>query len=352
MKREMMASFLHGVGLVAWAGLGVAQAQPAVAQMPARAPVAVAADPALPHYAAGTAVSGEIVGYAGMDSVEGMMQAWNDAFRKYHPGAHITFTQKDVAPEERIALTPDTDEVFSTDDRAFEDKYGYAPFRIRICQGAFVLKSHVSAIGVFVGKGNPISRISLAQLDAIYSDARRRGYPVAITRWGQLGLKGAWTNRPIYTYGFYWRDDVTGYFRDMVSYDAPFKLSYRIPGNGDLGRRTPAVASDLMAALAADPQGIGFANFSYQTEAVKALSLVDARGNVHPPALDEMIRGSYPLQRSIYVYVNRKPGTTLSPLVREFLRFVLSREGQDLVQKDHYLPLTPAMAAAERAKLD
>jgi phosphate transport system substrate-binding protein len=314
------------------------------------APV-VAADPALPPYVPSASVSGALEGATGMDSVEQMMAAWAEAFRKYHPGARISLTQKDLAPEERIGLGPGTDEVFHADDGPYEDKYGYQPFRIRICQGAFVLKSHVSAIGVFVSKANPIGEISLAKLDAVYADARRRGFRADITTWGQLGLGGDWADKPIHIYGFYWRDDVTWYFRDLVDFDAPFKASYRAPGD-DLARRTPAVARDLMATLQSDPYAIGFANFSYATDGVKALALSDAHGVVSQPVLSEMISGRYPLQRSIYIYVNRKPGDPLSPLVKAFLTFVLSREGQDLVSKDHYLPLTPAMAAAERARLE
>jgi phosphate transport system substrate-binding protein len=105
-----------------------------------------------------------------------------------------------------------------------------------------------------------------------------------------------------------------------------------------------------MTTLSKDPYAIGFANFSYRT--VKALGLVDERGVVSQPVFGDMVSGRYPLQRGIYIYVNRKPGTPLSPLIKEFLNFVLSKDGQSLVQVDHYLPLTAAMAATERAKLD
>jgi phosphate transport system substrate-binding protein len=305
----------------------------------------------LPVYAPSFKVSGVLQGVTGMDSVESMFKAWNDAFAKYHPGSSITIVQRDVAPEERIAIGVNTDEVFHSDDSAFNAKYGYDPFRFRICQGAFVVKSHVSAIGVFVSKANPLNQISLDRLDAIYSDARRRGYPADITTWGQLGLSDEWADRPIHFYGFYGRDDVTWYFRDLVSYDAPFKAGYRVPGD-DMTRRTPVVARDLMTTLKADPGAIGFGNFSYQSDAVKALALVDEHGVVSQPVLDEIVSGRYPLQRVIYIYVNRKPATPLSPLLREFLLFLLSREGQSLVHVDRYLPLTAAMAAVERAKLN
>lgn len=314
-------------------------------------PVDVPASADLPHYTPTASISGQIRGVAGMDSVEAMMSAWAAAFKTYHPDTDISMVMRDLAPEERIALEPDTEAVFHTDNSAFNAKYGYDPFRIAICQGAFVLKSHVSAIGVFVSKANPLNSISLDKLDAVYSEERRRGYPADITTWGQLGLTGEWADKPIHIYGFYGRDDVTWYFRDIVSYDAPFKVQYRVPGE-DMTRRTPVVAKDLMATLAADPYAIAFANFSYQSDQVKALGITDARGVTVKPELGAMISGDYPLQRKIYIYVNRKPGTPLAPLVKEFLTFVLSREGQDLVRKDHYLPLTPAMAAAERAKLN
>jgi phosphate transport system substrate-binding protein len=311
-----------------------------------------AVDAGLPHYVPNAHVSGSLHGVTGMDSVEAMFKAWSAAFAQYHPGTTVTVTQRDVAPEERIAIGPDTDDVFHPDDTAYDARFGYGPFRIKICQAAFVMKSHVSAIGVFVSKANPLTQISLDRLDAIYSQARRRGYPAAITTWGQLGLSGEWADRPVHFYGFYGRDDVTWYFRDLVSYDAPFGADYHVPGNGDMSRRTPVVAQDLMAALEADPGAIGFANFSYQSEGVKALALVDERGVVSQPVMSEMLSGRYPLQRGLYIYVNRKPGAPLTLRLREFFEFVLSREGQSLVHVDHYLPLTASMAAAERAKLD
>jgi phosphate transport system substrate-binding protein len=118
-----------------------------------------------------------------------------------------------------------------------------------------------------------------------------------------------------------------------------------------MARRTPAVAADMMAELARDPAAIGFANFSYMDGAVKPLAISD-RGVLSQPTLSEMASGRYPLQRSLYAYVNRKPDSPLDPLYKEFLAFVLSRDGQALVQKDQYLPLTAAMAATERARLE
>ena len=308
-------------------------------------------DPSLPDYVPQAQVAGSAAGLSGMDTVEHMMNAWNRAFRKYQPHANITITQKDgLGPEDRIALGPKTAEVFNPTDLAYENAYGYEPFRVKICAAAYILKSHVSAIGVYVNKSNPLGEISLAKLDAVFSAQRRRGYPADIATWGELGLTGPWADAPIHLYGFYWRDDVTDYFRKLVMLDAPFKPTYRVPG-GAMTRNTPTVAKDLMDAMARDPDGITFGNGSYMSGDVKALGLAH-QGVQSQFTMTDIASGRYPLERYLYIYVNRVPGRPLDPLLEEFLRFVLSRQGQMLVAKDHYLPLPPMIAAAERRKLD
>src|SRR5258708_10681753 len=111
----------------------------------------VPVDPSLPPYRPGVQVAGTLDGLCGMDTVQAMMKAWNEAFQKYHPGANVTVESKDpLGPEERIALGPHTAELFNPDYQAYEDAYGYEPFRVKFCMGAHILKSHVSAIGVYV----------------------------------------------------------------------------------------------------------------------------------------------------------------------------------------------------------
>jgi phosphate transport system substrate-binding protein len=311
----------------------------------------VSVDPSLPDYVPHQKVAGNVIGYTGMDTVERMMAAWNAAFRGFHPDAHFSVVQKDgLGPEDRIALGPDTIEVFHPTDLAYANAYGYEPFRVKVCAAAYILKSHVSAIGVYVNKDNPLSSISLRRLDAVFSAERRRGYPADITTWGQLGLTGRWADAPIHIYGFYWRDDVTDYFRKLVMLDAPFKSSYEVPG-GDMSRNTPKVAAAIMSALAQDPDGISFGNASYMTDRVKPLGL-SVSGVQSQFTLGDVASGRYPLQRYLYIYVNRKPGEPLPPLMKEFLRFVLSRQGQSLVGKDEYLPLPAAVDARELRKLN
>ncbi len=317
----------------------------------AAAAQAVPVSPSLPDYVPRARVAGHVTGVTGMDTVEAMMAAWNQAFKKYQADTDFTVTMKDgLGPEDRIAFGPKTAEVFHPADLEYENTYGYEPFRIKVCAAAYILKSHVSAIGVYVSKDNPLNAISLKKLDAVFSAERRRGYPAPIATWGQLGLSGQWADKPIHLYGFYWRDDVTAYFRKLVMLDAPFKSSYDVPGAG-LTRNTPAGAGAIMTALANDPYGIAFGNGSYMTDQVKALGLSD-NGVQSTFTLNDVASGRYPLQRYLYIYVNRVPGKPLDPLLKEFLRFVLSRQGQQLVGQDHYLPLTPVIAAEERVKLE
>jgi len=305
---------------------------------------AQSADPGLPAYHPGSPVAGSVAAVSA-DTMEGLIRAWAAAFRSYQPGADITETMKDVGPEDRAALGPDTAEVFRNDNEPYEDAYGYEPFRICVSMAAFNRKEHIQAIAVFVNRANPLGQVSLAELDAIYSRDRRRGYPAAITTWGQLGLTGEWAERPIHAYGRGIRKDEVGmYFRDVVMFDGLYQDGFRVPGRG--------VSADVVKAVTGDPAGIGFCAFSYVSADLRPLALADAHGVVGQPVLGDVASGRYPLDRPLYLYVNRKPGRPLDPLLKEFLRFVLSKEGQDVVAASTYLPLSPEIAAAERAKLE
>jgi phosphate transport system substrate-binding protein len=308
-------------------------------------------DPALPAYQATTQVSGAAMAVTGMDSVEAMMAAWDLEFRKHHPAASITIEQQKVAPEERIALGPDLSEIFRRDTSAYVDRYGCEPFRIKICRASLDVPHHLTAIGILVNPTNPIDHLSLAQLDAIYSDERRRGAPHPALTWGQLGATGSWADKPIHAYGFYWRDDITSVFKESVLLGSPFNSRYRVPFPNVPGEHTAAVAKAIMKAIADDPSAIAYANLSYRSGPVKTLALSAAGEPAIAPTAASVASGIYPLGRFIYLYVNRKPGQPLDPLFKEFLTFILSRDGQAFVGLDHYLPLSAAVAAAERAKL-
>ena len=289
-------------------------------------------------------VSGELV-TTGPDTMEPVMKRWIATFCQRQPGAKIRFVTSNTETRDRTAFGPDTDEVFASTTELFAQKYHYEPLRVMVSLATFNTPQRVQALGVFVHPSNPLAGLSLAQLDRIYSAAHRRGYPHEIKTWGDLGLTGEWAARPIHAYSRLLDNEVTTHVRDVVCRGAKFDSSVTVPGKG--------VSVDVVGAVAADPGGIGFAGFAYQTAGVRALPLAPEDGGPFVNATPETCATNrYPLVRPLCFYLNRRPGAALDPLAREFIRFVLSPDGQAIVTQEKYLPLTPALVAAERAKLE
>lgn len=256
----------------------------------------------------------------------------------------MTPTFAALIPEDRAALGNDTAEVFSLTPAPYEAKYGHEPFRVQVSMGTFDTTRHIQALGVYVHPENPLRRITLQQLDAIYSAERRRGAAADIVTWSQLGLTGAWADRPIHFYGRKKDNEVPFHFRDVVQLGAPFKAGYAEPGAG--------LSADVIAAVAGDRFGIGFCGFAYQNANIKRLALAANDGVVIEPTPAAVASGRYPLARPLWLYVNRVPGRPLDPVIKAFLTFVLSKEGQAVVVADNYFPLPPMIAATERLKLE
>ena len=192
---------------------------------------------------------------------------------------------------------------------------------------------------------NPIAGLTLAQLDRIYSIAPRRGYGREIKTWGDLGLTDEWADRPIHAYSRVLDNEVTTHLRDVVCRGSEFNAAVVIPGKG--------VSVDVVGAVAADPEGIGFSGFAYVSAGVRALPLAEDEGAPYVvPSAESCAANRYPLDRPLCFYVNRRPGAPLDPVVREFIRFVLSPEGQRINAQENYFPLTPALLAGELAKLN
>ncbi len=316
----------------------------ALAQTPARH-----ADAALPAYQPAAQVSGDLAA-VGPDTMEVLMNRWIAAFSRYEPAAHLTEKVIETGPEDRTALGPDTAEIFHTDDTPYREKYHREPFRVQVSMASFNAREHIQALGVYVNAANPLGRISLAELDAIYSTTRRRGYPAAITTWGQLGLGGDWADRPIHVYSRkIGGDEVTEFFRDVVMFDGTYRTPHPLPP----AKPGEFISARVVAAVADDPGGIGFSAFHYQAAGTKALALSDGAGVIAQPVERDVASGRYPLDRPLYLYVNRESGQPLPALVKEFLTFVLSREGQEIVAGEGgYLPLPPVAAAAQRERLE
>ncbi|MBS0662741.1 MAG: hypothetical protein JSR48_05715 [Verrucomicrobia bacterium] len=280
-----------------------------------------------------------------------LMAAWIDGFRRRQPG--VTFENHLYGTASAIGalytgagdLALLGEEISPAAAVAFRRAKGYDPTGIEIATGSLDVNYFDYAHMVFVHRDNPVAGLTLAQLDAIFGAEHRRG-PRNLRNWGGLGLTGEWQARPIRPYGWQADVDFALFFRERVLEDShrwnpalrEFTHLRRPDGSQyDHGQR-------ILDALAEDPAGIALSNVRYANPAVRALPLARAAGEpYYPPTAANLIAQTYPLVRIIPAYVDRPPGQPVAPAVREFLRFVLSREGQELlVRESGYLPLGPA----------
>jgi phosphate transport system substrate-binding protein len=295
-------------------------------------------DPAIAGYQKASGISGNLSSI-GSDSMNNLMTLWAETFRKYYPNVKVQVEGKgsSTAPPALIAGTaqfgPMSRTMRSTEIDQFEQKYGYKPTEIR---------TSYDALSVYVHKDNPIKQLSLAQVEAIFSKSRKRGYKENITTWGQLGLTGDWANRPIGLYGRNSASGTYGFFREHVMRNGDYK---------DTVKEQPGSAS-VVQGITEDRYAIGYSGAGYRTSGVRAVPLAEQpAGPYFEGTYEEVTTGKYPLSRFLYMYVNKAPGKPLDPVPLEFLKLVLSKEGQEVVIKDGYMPLTPTQVKEEHAKI-
>jgi phosphate transport system substrate-binding protein len=221
-------------------------------------------------------------------------------------------------------LGPMSREMKAAEIDAFEKKYGYKPTEIKVA---------IDALAVFAHKDNPIKGLSLVQLDSIFSSTNKRGGK-PINTWGELGLTGEWANRPISLYGRNSASGTYGFFKEHVLKNGDYRSTVKEqPGS-----------SSVVQAIANDLGGLGYSGIGYKTSGVNALPLAETTGKaMHEPSLENALSGAYPLARFLYIYVNKKPNETIDKLVYEFVKFVNSKEGQEIVVKDGYYPMPAAV---------
>jgi phosphate transport system substrate-binding protein len=276
---------------------------------------------------------------AGSDTMNNLMALWAEGFRQRHPKTRVEHEGKgsSTAPPALTAgsahLGPMIRPMKEEEIDSFERKFGHEPTAVKVA---------LDVLAVYVHKENPIESLSLQHVDAIFSKTRRGGHPGDIKTWGDLGLSGEWKDKPIRLYG---RNSASGTYGHFKEY-ALFKGDYK-----DEVREQPG-SSALVQAVASDRYGIGYSGIGYRTPDVRALSLPPRTGGFpFDPTIEHALSGAYPLSRHLLLYFNKSPSRPLDPLRLEFLRFVLSRDGQEAVVKDGYIPLPAATLAEERTKL-
>jgi phosphate transport system substrate-binding protein len=296
-------------------------------------------EPAITAYQRGPAVSGNL-NSVGSDTMNNLLTYWGEAFARQYPTVRIQVEGKgsSTAPPALIVgtaqLGPMSRDMKPEEVDAIEKKYGFKPIPIRAA---------LDTIGVYVNKDNPIASLSMPELDAIFSKTRKGGYPNDVTTWGQLGLKGAWAAKPISVFGRNAASGTYGFFKDHALYKGDYK---------DTVKEQPGSAS-VVQGVSEDTYAIGYSGIGYRTSGVRALPIAAKVGaEAVEPNYANALSKKYPLSRYLLIYVVRDPRRPMDPLTREFLKFLLSREGQEVVVKDGFLPLPAAVAQEELAKLN
>ena len=308
-----------------------------LASLPASAE-AVKVDKSIKDYKKTEGVSGNL-NSIGSDTLNNLMTLWAEAFQKQYPNVKIQIEGKgsSTAPPALISgtaqLGPMSRLMKPEEIDGFEKQYGYKPTPVRVA---------VDGLAVFVNKDNPLTELTMPQVDAIFSKTRKGGATDDITTWGQLGLKGAWAAKPMSLYGRNSASGTYGYFKEHALYKGDYK---------DTVKEQPGSAA-VVQGITADKFAIGYSGIGYKTSDVKSLKLAAKDGGEFvTDDADNVYSGKYPLARFLYVYVNKASDKPLDPLVQQFLMFVLSKEGQEIVIKDGYLPLLGKHVAEELPKL-
>ena len=322
-----MKSLIHKTAIVA---LGLCLSSAALAQ--------AKVDPDLAVYEKTAGVSGNISS-VGSDTLANLMTLWAEEFKRLYPNVNVQIqaagssTAPPALTEGTSNLGPMSRLMKDKEVEAFEKRHGYKPTPVPVA---------IDALAVFVHKDNPLEGLSLQQVDAIFSSTRTCGGAEDITNWGQLGLEGAWDSRGIQLYGRNSVSGTYGYFKQHALCKGDFKNTVN---------EQPGSAS-VVQSVSASLNGIGYSGIGYTTSSVRAVPLTKTPGKPFVAVTAEnAVNGSYPLSRFLYVYVNKVPGQALDPITHEFLKMVLSRQGQEVVVKDGYVPVPAVVAEREIAKL-
>jgi phosphate transport system substrate-binding protein len=324
-KQFLLLLLSISVGSIAlWSALGLADV--------------LKVDPALSAYKPVSGVSGNLSSI-GSDTMNNLMTLWGEGFGKFYPNVKLQIEGKgsSTAPPALISgtaqLGPMSRPMKGSEVDTFEKKFGYKPTGLR---------SSVDALAVFVNKDNPIKCLTFPQVDAIFSKSRRYGYKGDIKTWGQLGLTGDWANRPISLFGRNSASGTYGFFKEHAMKNGDYK---------DAVKEQPGSAS-VVQGVTVDRYAIGYSGIGYATAGVRAVPIAEKAGGTCVEATAEnSYAGKYPLARFLYVYVNKAPGKGLDPLMREFVRFMFTKQGQEVVIKDGYFPVPNSIAKEELGKV-
>lgn len=295
-----------------------------------------AVDPAIPGYEKTSGVSGNLSS-VGSDSLANLMTLWAEEYKKAYPNVNIQIqaagssTAPPALTEGTANLGPMSRAMKDNELQAFEEKFGYKPTAVPVA---------IDALAVFVHKDNPIKQLTMQQVDGIFSATKLCGGS-DISKWGDLGLTGEWADKPIQLFGRNSVSGTYGYFKEEGLCKGDFKANVN---------EQPGSAS-VVQSISSTINAIGYSGIGYRTASVRAVPLVNKKGEVEEANETNALSGKYPLARFFYVYVNKAPNKPLSPLEAEFVKLVLSQQGQQVVVKDGYIPLPAKVVEKTKQEL-
>lgn len=289
----------------------------------------VKVDEKLPAYEQVSGITGNL-NSIGSDTLNNLMTLWAEGFKAKYPNVNIQIEGKgsSTAPPALIEATsqlgPMSRAMKAEELDAFEVKFGYKPLEIKVA---------IDALAVYTHKDNPIEGLTLKQVDSIFSSTYKRGGE-AIKSWGEVGMDGDWASKAISAYGRNSASGTYGFFKDNALLKGDFSSAVKEqPGS-----------SAVVQGVASDLSGIGYSGIGYKTSGVNAIALGEDKESLFTPSYENCLSGDFPLSRFLYVYVNKNPESEMDKLTLEFVKFVLSKEGQEVVVKDGYYPMPNAIA--------
>jgi phosphate transport system substrate-binding protein len=301
-------------------------------------PAAIALDQGLPAYQAVTGISGQIKS-VGSDTLGGEIALWAKAFNELYPDVKIQIEAAGSATAPPALLEgvsqfgPMSRAMTAEESGAFENKYGYKVSSFRVA---------VDALAVYVNKDNPIQCLAVQQLNRIFSSTRKTAGGGDIKTWGDVGLTGEWATKPISLYG---RNSISGtyeFFREMALFSGDYKPEVKQqPGSEAV---VQGVASDRFA--------IGYSGIGYKTDGVRTVPLaLYSGGTCYDTSAEATLSGKYPFARYLRIYLNKKPNQPLDPLRAEFIKYILSKDGQTKTEKGGFYAITNGIREDELKKM-
>lgn len=288
-------------------------------------------DPKLPKYKPVAGLSGQIKS-VGSDSMNSLMTQWTEKFKEVYKGVRTEVEGQGSSKampaliEGAASFGPMSRDIKANEIADFEKKFGYKPV---------LLPTSIDLLAVYVNRDNPLESLTIEQLDSIFSSTRKMGGE-AIDKWGQLGRTGDYENEAIALFGRNAASGTYGFFKEKAL------------GNGDFRDRVNEQpgSTAVIASVGENRFAMGYSGIGYRTEAVKPLALSPKKGEpAIEPSEENAYNGKYPLARYLFIAVNYKPTSKLEPLRKEFIKFIFSKEGQEIAVKDGYFPVDSKTAA-------